>query len=325
MSQIISHKLYRRGFPHGLMFHRFRKNQESNSWQGALSPEEFEKILLYVGIDNIVSPQDWMSRLKNNSLDKQDLCITFDDGLRCQMDIALPVLEKYNLQAFWFVYSSVFEGTPAKSEVYSYVASKTGGMELLIEKFLLVCPDTLLTLLNSIEFSTYTEQLKKERPFYSLNDIKYRFLRNNFATKKTFEETMDRVIADIGFQIDDILQVIWMTDMDLKKLVQNKHYIGLHSHDHPYKMAELSYKEQLRQYKKNYAYIQKITNNKIECASYPLNSYNKDTMDILRKLEIHCAFRSDTFPSAYGDINSNHLELAREDSANLLAVKNLIK
>ena len=37
--------------------------------------------------------------MKQN-LEDTDVCITFDDNLKCQYEIALPVLDKYSLKAF---------------------------------------------------------------------------------------------------------------------------------------------------------------------------------------------------------------------------------
>ena len=46
--------------------------------------------------------------------------MTFDDALRCQYDIAVPVIEDLNIKAFFFVYSSIFSEDPDLFEVYRY-------------------------------------------------------------------------------------------------------------------------------------------------------------------------------------------------------------
>jgi len=73
-----------------------------------------------VGVDRILSPCEWLDKLAQNKLNGEDLCITFDDALLCQFEIALPVLERYGLKAFWFVYSSVIEGHLEKMEIYRF-------------------------------------------------------------------------------------------------------------------------------------------------------------------------------------------------------------
>ena len=53
--------------------------------------------------------------------------------------------------------------------------------------------------------------------------------------------------------------------------------------------------------------------------SHPLNSYDKKTLNILKKLGIKCGFRSNVhLDSITKSINQSNLELAREDSTNIL-------
>ena len=68
---------------------------------------------------------DWLSKkfkllgakeylIKHNAgnLDSDDICLSFDDALLCQYDVALPVLNQKGLSAFFFVYSSALSGEP---------------------------------------------------------------------------------------------------------------------------------------------------------------------------------------------------------------------
>ena len=40
------------------------------------------------------------TRLKEKKLKKNNVCLTFDDSLKCQYDIALSVLEDLNIKGF---------------------------------------------------------------------------------------------------------------------------------------------------------------------------------------------------------------------------------
>ena len=46
--------------------------------------------------------------------------MSFDDALKSQYDIAIPILNEYGLDAFFFIYSSVFDENPSLLEIYSY-------------------------------------------------------------------------------------------------------------------------------------------------------------------------------------------------------------
>ena len=52
----------------------------------------------------------------------------------------------------------------------------------------------------------------------------------------------------------------------------------------------MRYNKQMYQYKKNYNDIKKITGNFPKSASYPFNSHNKDSIKILKKLNINHVF-----------------------------------
>lgn len=300
------------------MFHRFHSSHGSSQWQGTLSPEEFENILVFVGIQNILSPQEWMSRLESNRLGKHDLCITFDDGLRCQVEYALPVLERHGLQAFWSIYSCVFESSPVKSEIYSYVAGQIGELQSITAEFLERCPPEMLVQLESDDFARYANRMREVAPFYSANDMKYRFLRNRPSNKESFESLMDEIIREHGFELEEVARQLWLMDSDLRDLTEKGHIVGLHSYDHPYEIARLSREEQQEQYQRNFAHILTVCGKKPISMSHPLNSYNEDSLSVLKELEIRCGFRANMVPPSSKAINSSYLELAREDSANLL-------
>ena len=122
-SKMVSVK-YPKKVPHGIMFHHFHDERHYQG-QGSISQQDFDDILQFVGLDRILEPHEWTKRLNEGRLVEGDLCISLDDGLLCQFDIALPVLEKYNLKAFWFIYSSVFEGDlGSKFEIYRVLRSK---------------------------------------------------------------------------------------------------------------------------------------------------------------------------------------------------------
>ncbi len=307
------------GVPVGLMFHRFRPSGGENGEQGAHSPEELERILRFVGVENILAPAEWLERVKKNRLQPSDRCITFDDGLRSQAEHALPVLEAHGLKAFWFVYSSVHEGKPVKSEIYSAAAGILGGMGALIERFLASCPAKISSALRTPAYAEYAARMRQAAPFYSDDDLKFRFLRNDPAHRVEFESAMDGLLARSGISTAEIAGKLWLNGEDLGQLAGEGHVIGLHSYDHPYAMADLGREEQRDQYERNRAHLSRVTGKKIESVSYPLNSYNRDSIEVLREMGVYCGFRANTLPPAFPDPELYSMQLPREDSSILLA------
>lgn len=308
---------YRRDVPHGLMFHRFCAAEDESRPQGALTAADFERILQFVGPERLLAPAEWLDRLAAGELEPHHLCITFDDGVRSQHQHALPVLERHGLKAFWFVYSCVFRGQAVKLEVYAQVAARFGGMPALIAEFLRRAPRDLLAQLNTPEFAAYADHTRASAPFYSLDDLRYRFLRNQPQNRESFESLMDSIIRERGFEPEAVAAHLWLTDADLKSLSHHGHEIGLHSFDHPYSMAGLALDQQREQYRRNFEHVRAATGKPPRSMSHPLNSYNEYTLAVLRELGIQCGFRANMRAGA-GGINPTPLELAREDSALLL-------
>ena len=54
--------------------------------------DEFNNIIKFIG-KKILDPNVFIEKLNKNSLKKNEVCFTFDDAIKCQIDIALPVLE----------------------------------------------------------------------------------------------------------------------------------------------------------------------------------------------------------------------------------------
>ena len=305
-------------FPHGLMFHRFHKSTGSPAGQGSLTELEFEEIINYVGPARILSAQEWLWKVKSNSLQKSDLCITFDDGLRSQFNVALPVLERYKLKAFWFVFSSVFDGEIDRNEVYNRFATEEfTSFDVFVEEFLRFCPVTYRVLMNK-GYEQFAQNLREQFPFYSENDIKFRFIRTKLLIRSDFEKVIDSMIEAKRLSASKIAEDLWLTNEHLQSLHENGHCIGLHSYDHPFVMADLPAEKQEEQYARNYKHISHATKESVECMSHPLNSYDADTIEILSRMGIICGFRSNMTEPIGKLINAHRLELAREDGVNIL-------
>ena len=106
---------------HGIMFHHFHDEGAHIKGQGSIDQDQFRKMIVWLKEKyNLLSAKDWYNKALQGNLDRLDTCITFDDNLQCQYDIALPVLEEFDLGAFWFVYSSPLEGVHERLEIYRY-------------------------------------------------------------------------------------------------------------------------------------------------------------------------------------------------------------
>ena len=64
---------------HGIMFHHFYDADKHIQAQGAINTNDFRKILYYLKVNyNLISADEWTLKSINNSLEKKDVCITFE-------------------------------------------------------------------------------------------------------------------------------------------------------------------------------------------------------------------------------------------------------
>ena len=89
-------------FFHGIMFHHFHDDGVHTKSQGSISKDDFYRMIDFIGRDNILDANIFLEKLKRNKLKNNEVCFTFDDAIKCQIDIALPVLEDLKIKSFFF-------------------------------------------------------------------------------------------------------------------------------------------------------------------------------------------------------------------------------
>ena len=62
--------------------------------------------------------------MDTGKVDKNKICLTFDDGLLSQYITAKPILNKYDIKGFWFVYTKTFENNFDISEALNFFVAK---------------------------------------------------------------------------------------------------------------------------------------------------------------------------------------------------------
>lgn len=302
------------------MFHHFHGGKHPKV-QGSISCEDLEDILKFVGLGRLLNPTDWVEKVQNGSLREGDLCVTLDDGLLCQIDIALPVLEKLGIRAFWFIYSSVFEGQLKKLEIYrlfrcTFFSDIIEFYNLFFDKLL---ASEYARAVEQVENTDEIGQMLQAFPFYSIADIRFRLIRDRVLPVADYERLMDDMMRERGVALEELSKNLWMNNYHLRYLTDTGHVVGLHSYSHPTSIGKLLVKDQVDEYTQNYRHILTACKRKPVVAAYPSNSYNEDTLRILNDMGIYCGFRSNMVPpQKNGRLNPNHLELAREDHASII-------
>ncbi len=297
------------------MFHHFHGGTHPQG-QGSIDANTFADMIEFVGRHRLLDASEWQARAEAGRLVPGDLCLTFDDGLACQYEVALPVLEAYDLRAFWFVYTSPLDGVVQRLELYRHYRDVAfADIAAFYQAFEACLADSDYAALAQqalVEFSP-THYLA-EFPFYSNDDRRFRFLRDQVLGPTRYFALMDAMVAAAGYDPLALSRRLFITAEGIAALHRTGHTIGLHSHTHPTRLAALDAATQGHEYRTNRARIEAVTRVPVQAMSHPCNSYNADTLNLLARMGIQVGFRSN-MAAVEG---KGRFEYPREDHANLL-------
>jgi peptidoglycan/xylan/chitin deacetylase (PgdA/CDA1 family)/glycosyltransferase involved in cell wall biosynthesis len=183
----------------------------------ALEPEEmelkrFEKVLSSVQeIFRVIPLEDAIQALKKGNLPSRSVCITFDDGYRDWMNGVVPVLEKNNAHATFFITTGQFDELPLWNERILHAIRYTDCQNLDFKKYGL--PEFSLENLKQKEYTVF--QLKK---FLKYKDLDFR---------KFFLQELEQQSNTLH------LHMPYMSRSDVRTLHSKGFGIGAHTVSHP--------------------------------------------------------------------------------------------
>ena len=124
---------------------------------------DLKKIIKFIGRKNILDADEFYIRYKENRLNNNHVCFTFDDGIKSQYDVAIPILENENIKSFFFIYSSLLTDEPDLLEIYRYF--RTNYFDSIVEFYQFFYKKI------NIDFNSFLK-----------NDKKIKELKNKFLT-----------------------------------------------------------------------------------------------------------------------------------------------
>lgn len=305
---------------HSVMFHHFHDHTHKPT-QGSLSTQNFIDLLNWLKKNySLIGAEEYISRAKNSSLQNSDVCLSFDDALKCQYDIALPILKDFNIDAFFFVYSSAFTDSPDYLEIFRLFRNTIyENLNDFYAEFFKIVEAEDSKLFAEHHHKYQSMKYLSAFPFYNESDKWFRYLRDQYLGDVKYSKIMIDLMNKKNFDIEKAKRNLWINEKELRKIDSQGHVIGLHSYSHPTQMSKLTKLEQKLEYEKNYSHLSRVLGKRISTMSHPCGDYNKNTLDVLSSLNIGIGFRSNM---AIKKIISP-LEIPREDHSNVF--KEIVK
>ena len=295
-----------------IMLHDFKENGSVGT-QGAVTEENFYKIIDYCDSDRISNPRIIIENTRKNL--ENSLFITFDDGLLSQFEIALHVLEERDIKGIFFIHSKPLVG---EYDIHQVARNfKNSNHFDNVDEFNFLLIEVLISSLSNKEKKEIKKEFLEskyleEYSFYSQSDRELRYIRDFRVSLKYYEDSILSLMKEKDVKIKKLIEQTYMSKIMIKEIAEKGHLIGLHSHSHPTNLARMTKEEQYFEINTNSEILEEIIGYKPKAISYPSNSYNKFTIEILKKLKINYGFR------ANDQINLDPYELARIDATYII-------
>ena len=258
-----------------LCYHRIDNNlktkQDSHPNGNLISESAFYNQMQVLSNEYDVLSMDEMSEHLSGPSSDFKVAVTFDDGYRDNLTVALPILEKFNIPATIYVTTRFPEGNNWMwwYEIWDCLAN----LDDLTINFMGVFQKYNVTRYNSkkecfLKLTKWMSQLTSKEQFDLMSEI-----------SKT---TKRRQYPELCLNWDEIKY------LDSNPLIT----IGAHSHTHP-KLKNLTYEESFFEINSSKEILEDKLSRKIEHFAYPfggVNDIGKKELEIIRK----CGFDTAT-------------------------------
>lgn len=294
--------------PAGIMFHHFHGDRHAPI-QGSIDPNQLSDLIEKMKPRGLLGAQDWLHLLQQDKLPDNALCLTFDDNLLSQFELALPVLGHHDIEGFWFAYTGPYEGQGRELEMFRCFRNHYFDS---INEFYAVFFEFVENYLSANErdrlheFDSATYLIHSE--FYSDLDREFRFLRDQILGEARYFDLMKRLMVYHNAEHSDFVSQIWIPPESLKELHNMNHVVGLHSHTHPTSLASMDMQSQHIEFERNSTLLSKFIGATPFVASYPNGSYSSATLDWMRAHQIKLAFRANMALEDYSPLEVNRVD-----------------
>lgn len=238
--------------------------------------------------------------------------VTFDDGLKEQFELALPILDELSIPAVFFANSRNYE-EKRMSTVHK--------IHLLRSK---LAPSKLIQEITRFKqtISLSETDAKHAQSVYIYDDKESAALKYllNFKMDFKIQEELMATIFDNYFDENQILQELYMTENQIIEL-SRMNYLGSHTHNH-FPVGLLKANEMQFELEHSKAFFENLTNTKIEMVAYPYGSPEACTEEVAttaKKIGYKLGF---TTKRGMNTNQNNHLLLNRFDCNDLPGGKN---
>ena len=272
---------------------------------------------------NILTKSDFRTQLKDFSkvgfisnynelfFNSNKYLLTFDDGFKDHI-YAAELLKKYNATGLFFIPTLPLKNKDILDVHKTHlITGKIKGSEILneLKKYLIE---------NKIKNYFSNNEKKRYKIAYNHQDDsshkkEFKKIMNYYGDIKLKHKILNYLLNKFNINIKS--KDYYLNKKEIKYISSLGMIIGSHSESHTL-LSRLSYKKQYLEIKKSKVFLENIINKKVDIFCYPYGkkiSYNKNTINILKKLKFKLAYSVEYKDITNKDIGYRPLELPRYD------------
>ena len=275
------------------MYHYVRPNSKRMSERhNVLDVDLFDQQLdLMAKKYDFVLGNDLLALDKENATLEKKIWLTFDDGYRDCVDYALPsLLARKAIGTFYIPTEAIFERKLLDVNKIHILLSGQATPKEIVK----IASEVFLEMgLEEVVKISFDELFAKHGVANLWNDSETEFIKKLFQ-KLIPTEIRKKYLANVFNQLVKRSESSWVDELylspeDVQTLVECGMEVGSHGHSHEW-LAEMTLDGQQDELTKSFTYLDNaVKNGKSRSMCCPFGSYNDDTLDILRSLDVQTA------------------------------------
>ena len=234
---------------------------------------------------------DLLALGKNDAALENKIWLTFDDGYRDCIDYVLPsLLARKATGTFYIPTEAIFERKLLDVNKIHILLSGQATPKEIVK----IASEVFLEMgLEEVVKISFDELFAKHGVANLWNDSETEFIKKLFQ-KLIPTEIRKKYLANVFNQLVKRSESSWVDEFylspeDVQTLVECGMEVGSHGHSHEW-LAEMTLDGQQDELTKSFTYLDNaVKNGKSRSMCCPFGSYNDDTLDILRSLDVQTA------------------------------------
>jgi len=277
------------------MYHYVRRDSSIYPNFNHLKIEDFEKQLdFFQKKYGFISKEQFLDCVDTGK-DLSGVILTFDDGFKDHYENVLPLLKERNICGFFYIPTAHYKKQDKRLlgvHQIHHLKGKYDSKELLDE----VMKNVDASMLDENKIKEFDTELYTNMN-QSHSDYQFKRLLNYYI-KYEFRDTILNELMKKYLNEEEIYKQLYLSLDELKEIEEEGHVIGSHTENH-YVLSKLNYEEQRREIEDSFQFLNSFLNLEIKSFCFPYgsrSSFNKDTLKILEKNNVHHAFMFDNAP-----------------------------